>query len=160
MKALCLALVCGAALSVPCPARSAPPKRPGIEFRAHADGGAFPDSYREDFAATLKEHPRGRFARAYRGDRAALRRYFAGAQDVIEEGDANPSMSYVLLKLLLGSRDYRFSRALETEDFATRRAVGRLLDPLLVRHRLACPLTRATYRPRPRPKPRAVIPRD
>ena len=160
VKTLCWALVFGAVLSGPCLAKEAAPKRPGIEFRASADGGAFPGIYREDFAETLREHPRGRFARAYRGDRASLRRYFARAQDVIEEGDDNRSMSYVLLKLLFGCRDYRFSRALETEDFATRRAVGRLLDPLLVRHRLSYPLTRSTYRPRPRPQPRAAVPRD
>lgn len=162
MKTLCLALICGAALSAPCLAGKATTKRPGIEFRAYADGGAFPEVYREDFAATLKEHPRGRFARAYRGDRTALRRYFAGAQVAIEEGDDNRSMSYVLLKLLMGSRDYRFSRALETEDFSTRRAVGRLLNPLLERHRLGYPLTRSTFRPRPRPRtpPRVGISRD
>lgn len=162
MKTLCLALVCGAALSVSCLAGKTTTKRSGIEFRAYADGGAFPETYREDFAATLKKYPRGRFARAYRGDRTALRRYFAGAQVAIEEGDDNRSMSYVLLKLLLGSRDYRFSRALETEDFATRRAVGRLLNPLLEQHRLGYPLTRSTFRPRPRSRtqPRPVIPRD
>jgi len=160
MKTLCLALVCGIALAAPAQAKKAAPRRPGIEFRSYVDGGVFPSTYREDFAETLREHPRGRFARAYRGDRTALRHYFARTQEVLEEGDADRSMSYVLLKLLFGCRDYRFSRALETEDFSTRRAVGRLLDPLIVRHRLSYPLTRSTYRPRPRSRsqPRATVP--
>lgn len=160
VKTLCLVLVCGAVLSVPCLAKNSAPKRPGIEFRAAADGGVFPDRDREDFAETLKEHPRGRLARAYRGERASLHRYFARAQDVFEDGDDNRSMSCVLLKLLFGCRDHRYSRALEMEDFATRQAVGRLLDPLLVSHRLSYPLTRAAYRHRPRPQPRAAVPRD
>jgi len=160
VKTLCLAFVFGAAWAAPCLAKKTAPRRPKIEFSTSVEGGAFPSTFREDFAETLSEHPRGRFARAYRGDRAALRHYFARAQDVIEEGDGSRPMSYVLLKLLFGCRDYRFSRALEPEDFATRRAVGRLLDPLLVRHRLSYPLTRSTYRPRPRTQPRAAIPRD
>lgn len=160
VKTLCLALACGAALAASCLAKGGTPQRPGIEFRAAAAGGAFPDSFREDFAETLKEHPRGRLARAYRGERASLRRYFARAQDVFADGDDDRAMSYVLLKLLFGCRDFRFSRALETEDFSTRQAVGRLLEPLLVRHRLSYPLTRATYRPGRRPPPRPALPRD
>lgn len=160
VKTLCLVVVCGAVLSVPCLAKKAAPKRQGIEFRAYAHGGVFPSIYREEFAETLQKRPRGRLARAYRGERPSLHRYFAGAQDVFEDGDDNRAMSYVLLKLLFGCRDHRYSRALETEDFATRQAVGRLLDPLLVRHRLSYPLTRAAYRHRPRPQPRAAVPRD
>ena len=152
-------LLCWALLSAPGLAKTSIPKRPGLEFLPYADGGVFPGIYRDDFEQTLKRYPRGRFARAYHGERAALHHYIVRAQNVFEDGDDNPAMSYVLLKLLFGCRDFRYSRILETEDFATRQAVGRLLDPLLVRHHLSYPLTRSTYHYRHH-RPHPVAQRD
>ncbi|MCE9608616.1 MAG: hypothetical protein K8R23_00135 [Chthoniobacter sp.] len=131
-----------------------------LEFRSREKGGVFPNEVREELGATLKKYPNGRLARAYRGERPSLHRYFVRAQTVFEDDDDNPAMSYLLLKLLFGCRDTRYSRALETEDFATRQAVGRLLNPLLVENHLSYPLTRATYHYRPRPRSRAASPRD
>lgn len=165
MKTLRAILLCSAILCAPGFAKSKAPKkrapqRPSTEFRPYADGGAFPGIYRDDFAETLKEYPRGRFARAYRGERASLHRYFIRAQNVFEDDAGNDSMGYVLLKLFLGCGDFRFSRILETEDFATRQAVGRLLDPLLTRSQLSAPLTRSNYQSLRRQRPRPATPRD
>lgn len=135
-------------------------KPAGIEHRPYAEGGVFPSIYRNDFEETLREYPRSRFARAYRGERASLHRYFVRAQTVVEEDVGTRAMSFVLLKLLFGCGDARYSRVLETEDAPTRLAVGQLLDPLLVRHHLPYPLTRSTYRVRPRPRPRPLFPQD
>jgi hypothetical protein len=153
-------LICWALLAAPCFGSSKPPQpRQSIEFRSEENGGVFPDKYRESFADTLREHPRGRFARAYHGSRSALHIYFSRAVDASEEDDTD-AMSYVLLKLLFGNRDFRFSRALETEDFATRQAVGRLLNELIVDNNLRFPLTRSTYRYHRRTPGRPVAQRD
>ena len=165
MKTLPAILFCLALFAVPCFAKThakkrSAPKPQGIEFRPYESGGAFPGIYRDDFAHTLKEYPNGRFARAYRGERASLHRYFIRAQNVFEDDGDNDAMAYVLLKILFGCHDFRFSRALETEDYATRQAVGRLLDPLLGKNGLACPLTRSNYRYHHRPHPRESAPRD
>ena len=160
MKTLCAILVCWAAFGAPCFAKSHRNAEPGIEFSAYEKGGVFPGIYRDDFAHTLKEYPHGRFARAYRGERASLHRYFMRAQTVFEDGEDSDAMSYVLLKLLFGCRDFRFSRTLETEDFAIRQAVGRLLDPLLTQNHLHVPLTRSNYHYRRRPRSRESAPRD
>ena len=154
-----LILLCTAFLCVPCfgkskAARTKAPPPPSIEFRSYEKGGAFPEIYRDDFTNTLKEYPRGRFARAYHGERASLHRYFLRAQNVFEDDADNDSMSYVLLKILFGSGDFRFSRALETEDFATRQAIGRLIDPLLTENHLSYPLTRSNYHSHRRTRPR------
>ena len=165
MKTLRAIFLCTALLCAPCFAKSKAPSKkkphpPGIEFRPYADGGAFPGIYRNDFSETLKEYPRGRFARAYRGESASLHRYFVRAQNVFEDDADNDSMGYVLLKLFFGCGDFRYSRALETEDYATRQAIGRLLDPLLVRNGISHPLTRSNYHFRSRPRPRPATPRD
>ena len=149
MKTGRVILLCTAFLCTPCLAKTqahkkAPPQ-PGLEFRSYEKGGVFPGIYRDDFAQTLKEYPRGRFARAYHGERASLHRYFLRAQNVFEDDADNDSMGYVLLKILFGCGDFRFSRALETEDYATRQAIGRLLDPLITEHHLSFPLTRSNY---------------
>ena len=140
--------------------KGAASKKTSLEFGPYESGGAFPGIYRDDFARTIREHPSGRFARAYRGERASLHRYFVHAQNIFEDGDDDEAAGYVLLKILFGCHDFRFSRALETEDFATRQAVGRLLDPLLDKNGLASPLTRSNYRYHHRPRPRAAAPRD
>ena len=149
MKTLLLIFLCSVLSIPPCFAKKAAPHTPehppSIEFRSYEKGGAFPEIYRDDFAHTLKEYPRGRFARAYRGERASLHRYFLRAQTVFEDGDDSDAMSYVLLKLFFGCRDFRFSRALETEDYPVRQAVGRLLDPLLTENHIHAPLTRSNY---------------
>ena len=165
MKTLPVILLCLAIFTAPCFAKTrakkrSTPKSQGLEFRPYENGGAFPGIYRDDFAETLKEYPNGRFARAYRGERASLHRYFVRAQNVVEDDGDNDAMGYVLLKILFGCHDFRFSRALETEDYATRQAVGRLLDPLLDKSGLACPLTRSNYRYHHRPRPRASVERD
>jgi hypothetical protein len=158
MKTVCAILLCAAFLCAPClgktKVRKKTPPKPSIEFRPYSKGGVFPEIYRDDFAETLKEYPRGRFARAYHGERASLHRYFLRAQNVFEDDADNDSMGYVILKLLFGCGDFRFSRALETEDFATRQAIGRLLDPLLTENHLHYPLTRSNYHFRRRAKPR------
>ena len=159
MKTWRVILLCLALSSAPCFAKKSAKKRtaprpPSMEFRAYEKGGVFPGIYRDDFAETLREYPRGRFARAYRGERASLHRYFLRAQNVFEDDADNDSMGYVLLKILFGCGDFRFSRALETEDFATRQAIGRLLDPLLTEHHLSYPLTRSNYHSHRRPRPR------
>jgi hypothetical protein len=152
-------LICWVLLCAPCFAKTTSPKpRQGSEYLSEANGGVFPSSYREDFERTLREHPHGRFARAYHGNRAALHIYFSRALDVSEEDDTD-AMSYVLLKILFGCRDFRFSRVLETEDYATRQAVGRMLNDLLVENHLRFPLTRSTYRFRRAPS-RPVAQRD
>ena len=161
MKTVRAILLCLVLSAAPCFAKKSAKKRrspqpPAIEFRAYEKGGAFPEIYRDDFANTLKEYPRGRFARAYHGERASLHRYFTRAQNVFEDDADNDSMGYVILKLLFGCGDFRFSRALETEDFATRQAIGRLLDPLLEQSHLHYPLTRSNYHSRIRRQP----PRD
>ena len=160
MKTVRAILLCTAFLCAPCFAKGQPrkkaPRPPGIEFRSDENGGVFPEIYRDDFAQTLREYPRGRFARAYHGERASLHRYFLRAQNVFEDDADNDSMGYVILKLLFGCGDFRFSRALETEDFATRQAIGRLLDPLLTESHLSYPLTRSNYHYRIRRQP----PRD
>ena len=149
MKILRVVLLCVAVIGTPCfgksTSRKQKPHQPGVEFRSYASGGVFPEIYRDDFAQTLKEYPRGRFARAYRAERASLHRYFLRAQNVFEDDGDNDAMSYVLLKILFGCGDFRFSRALESEDYATRQAVGRLLDPLITEHHLSFPLTRSNY---------------
>ena len=158
MKTVRLILLCTAFLCAPCfgktKVRKKAPQQPSIEFRSYEKGGVFPGIYRDDFAETLREYPRGRFARAYHGERASLHRYFLRAQNVFEDDADNDSMSYVLLKILFGCGDFRFSRALETEDSATRQAVGRLLDPLLEPSRLQYPLTRSNYHSHRRTRPR------
>ena len=116
-----------------------------LEYRSIADGGIFPEIYRDDFAQTLKKYPNGRFARAYHGDRAALQRYFARALDTSLDGRRTEALGYVLVKILFGARDERFSRALRAEDFATRQAVGRNIDPLIARYHLNFPRTRNSY---------------
>ena len=164
MKTPSTILLCLALLSAPgfakTHAKKSVPKSEGIEFRPYASGGAFPGIYRDDFAETLREYPNGRFARAYHGERTSLHRYFTRAQNVFEDDGDNDAMGYVLLKLLFGCHDLRFSRALETEDYPTRQAVGRLLDPLLDQNGLRSPLTRSNYRSQRRPRPRATEPRD
>ena len=140
--------------------KGAASKKTSLEFGPYESSGAFPGIYRDDFARTIREHPSGRFARAYRGERASLHRYFVHAQNIFEDGDDNEAAGYVLLKILFGCHDFRFSRTLETEDFATRQAVGRLLDPLLDKNGLRSPLTRANYRYHRRPRPHAAEPRD
>ena len=156
MKTVRAILLFTAFLCAPCfgktKARKKAPQQPSVEFRPYASGGAFPGIYRDDFAETLREYPHGRFARAYHGERASLHRYFLRAQNVFEDDADNDSMGYVLLKLLFGCGDFRFSRALETEDYATRQAIGRLLDPLLTEHHLSFPLTRSNYHFRRRPR--------
>ncbi len=161
MKTLSVILACLALFTASAAAKNraskhrATPSR-SLEFGSYEHGGAFPGIYRDDFAQTLREYPSGRFARAYRGERASLHRYFTRAQNVFEDDGDNDAMGYVLLKLLFGCHDFRFSRALETEDFATRQAVGRLLDPLLDQNGLRSPLTRSNYRYHRRP----ASPRD
>ncbi len=149
MKTLLLLFLCSVLSVPPCFAKKAAPHSPehppSIEFRSYEKGGVFPEIYRDDFAHTLKEYPHGRFARAYHGERASLHRYFIRAQNVFEDDADNDSMGYVILKLLFGCGDFRFSRALETEDYATRQAIGRLLDPLLAENHLHYPLTHSNY---------------
>ena len=158
MKTVPVILLCSAFLCAPCfgktKAHTKAPQQPGLEFRSYEKGGVFPEIYRDDFAHTLKEYPHGRFARAYHGERASLHRYFIRAQNVFEDDADNDSMGYVLLKILFGCGDFRFSRALETEDFATRQAIGRLLDPLLAENHLQYPLTRSNYHFHRRARPR------
>ena len=161
MKIWRVILLCLVLSPAPCLAKKAAKKRsaprpPSMEFRASEKGGVFPEIYRDDFASTLKEYPHGRFARAYHGERASLHRYFTRAQNVFEDDADNDSMGYVILKLLFGCGDFRFSRALETEDFSTRQAIGRLIDPLLTESHLSFPLTRSNYHYRIRRQP----PRD
>ena len=116
-----------------------------LEYRSYASGGVFPEIYRDDFAQTLKKYPNGRFARAYRAERASLHRYFARALDTSLDGRRSEALGYVLLKIMFGAGDYRFSRALRDEDFATRQAVGRNIDPLIVRYGLKYSRTRNSY---------------
>ena len=52
-----------------------------LEYRSYESGGIFPEIYRDDFAQTRKKYPYGRFARAYRGERASLHRYVVRALD-------------------------------------------------------------------------------
>ena len=161
MKIWHVMLLCLVLSAAPCFAKKAAKKRsaprpPSTEFRSVEKGGVFPEIYRDDFANTLKEYPHGRFARAYHGERASLHRYFTRAQNVFEDDADNDAMGYVILKILYGCGDFRFSRALETEDFATRQAIGRLLDPLLTENHLSFPLTRSNYHYRIRRQP----PRD
>lgn len=160
LKTLGIVLLCWAGLGLPCLAKTTTKSRKSIEYRAYSEGGAFPSIYRNDFAETLRKYPRGRFARAYRGEGASLHRYFVRAATVVEEDEGTRAMSLVLLKLLFGCGDLRYSRALRTEDYATRLAVGQLLDPLLIRYKLSYPLTTNSYKFRQRPRPRPVTPRD
>ena len=117
-----------------------------LEFRSYEVGGVFPEIYRDDFAQTRKKYPNGRFARAYRGERASLHRYFTRALDASLDRDRNPALGYVLVKIMFGVRDERFSRALRAEDFAARQAVGRAIDGTIARYDLHFPRTRASYR--------------
>lgn len=116
-----------------------------LEYRSYESGGIFPEIYRDDFAQTREKYPNGRFARAYRAERASLHRYFARALDTSLDGRRSEALGYVLVKIMFGARDERFSRALRAEDFATRQAVGRNIDPLIVRYGLKFPRTRNSY---------------
>ncbi len=116
------------------------------EYRSYEKGGVFPETYRDDFAQTLKKYPNGRFARACRGERQFIQRYFSRALDTSLDGERSDALGYVLLKILLRVGDEAFARALRGGDVATRQAVGLNIDPLIVRNRLNFPKTRSCYR--------------
>lgn len=131
-----VALLCGPAAGATHP----------LEYRSYEKGGVFPEVYRDDFAQTLKKYPNGRFARACRGERLSIHRYFNRALDTSLDDRRSVGFGYVLLKIMFRVGDERFARALRGGEPATRQAVGRHLDPLIVRHHLKFPKTRACYR--------------
>jgi hypothetical protein len=117
-----------------------------LEYRSYEKGGVFPEVYRDDFAQTLKKYPNGRFARACRGERISIQRYFNRALEYSLDDRRNEALGYVLAKIMFRVGDERFARALRGGEPSTRQAVGRNLDPLIARHHLKFPQTRSCYR--------------
>jgi len=125
------------------PALAAAPRR---ESGSDDKRGVFPEIYRDDFAQTLRKYPNGRFARACRGERLSMQRYFNRALDTSLDDRRNEALGYVLVKIMFRVGDERFARALRGGELATRQAVGRNIDPLIARHKLRFPKTRSCYR--------------
>jgi len=139
-KLLCL-IIGLASLCQPVFAAPHPQKAGGYH-----ESGVFPEIYRDDFAQTLRKYPHGRFARACRGERISMQRYFNRALEYSLDDRRSEALGFVLVKIMFRVGDERFARALRGGELATRQAVGRNIDPLIARHHLRFPKTRSCYR--------------
>ncbi len=117
-----------------------------LEYKSYESGGVFPEIYRDDFAQTLKKYPNGRFAKACKGDRVAMQKYFNRALDTTLDGKRTDALGYVLVKIMFRVGDEKFAKALRGGERAVREAVGRNIDPIIARNKLSFPKTRACYR--------------